>query len=110
MPKPKARKDEFLNKGAVEQESPKQEGNTNFRGQLGHRNEDPLIKSHDTDFPEPGENPEHTGEPLNAKGNLKEKDEPGERSENPEGAEQNQDPRHRQKKNQADKKDDPLAA
>jgi len=42
---------------------------TSMAGQLGHRDEDPLIKSSDTDFPEPGETPEHSGEPeeLNEK-------------------------------------------
>lgn len=49
-------------KGAVEQDEPTQEGNTSMRGQLGHRDQDPLIKGADSDFPEPGENPEHSGE------------------------------------------------
>jgi hypothetical protein len=30
--------------------------------QLGHRDPDPLIKDADLDFPEPGLNPEHSGE------------------------------------------------
>ena len=34
-------------------------------GQSGHRTEDPLVKSSDSDFPEPGQNEEHTGEPEN---------------------------------------------
>ena len=34
-----------------------------WQGQLGHRDQDPRLKSADTDFPEPGENPEHSGEP-----------------------------------------------
>jgi hypothetical protein len=29
---------------------------------LGHRDQDPLLKSSDTDFPEPGGSPEHSGE------------------------------------------------
>jgi hypothetical protein len=33
-----------------------------MQGQLGHRDQDPMLKAADTDFPEPGENPEHTGE------------------------------------------------
>jgi len=49
-------------KGAMETEDQKP-GNAGFRGQLGHRDQNPLIKRSDTDFPEPGENPEHTGEP-----------------------------------------------
>jgi hypothetical protein len=48
-------------KGALEKEDPQQEGNTSMQGQLGHRDQDPMLKSADTDFPEPGENPEHTG-------------------------------------------------
>jgi hypothetical protein len=56
-------KDSFANKGAVEQDSPEQETNTSLSGQLPHRTENPLVKSNDTDFPEPGENPEHSGEP-----------------------------------------------
>jgi hypothetical protein len=34
-----------------------------MQGQLGHRDQDPILKAADTDFPEPGESPEHTGEP-----------------------------------------------
>lgn len=49
-------------KGALEQEDPTQEGNTSMQGQLGHRDQDPMLKAADTDFPEPGESPEHTGE------------------------------------------------
>jgi hypothetical protein len=50
-------------KGALEQDDQEQKTNTSMRGQLGHRDQDPLIKQFDTDFPEPGENPEHSGEP-----------------------------------------------
>ncbi len=57
-------RDEFLHKGALEQETPEQTGNSSLRGQLGHRTEDALIKAADTDFPEPGENVEHSGEPV----------------------------------------------
>lgn len=49
-------------KGAVEQEDREQTGNTSMQGQLGHRDQDPMLKSADTDFPERGENPEHSGE------------------------------------------------
>lgn len=55
-------KDQDWGKGAVEQDSSDHSGNNSMRGQLGHRDQDPLIKSSDTDFPEPGENPEHSGE------------------------------------------------
>ena len=53
-------------KGALEQEEKDQVGNTSMRGQLGHRDQDPMLKAADTDFPEPGENPEHSGEPEDA--------------------------------------------
>jgi len=49
-------------KGALEQDERAQPGNTSMQGQLGHRGQDPLVKQFDTDFPEPGENPEHSGE------------------------------------------------
>jgi hypothetical protein len=55
-------KDQDLEKGAVEQDERTQKGNTSMQGQLGHRDQDPMLKAADTDFPEPGENPEHTGE------------------------------------------------
>jgi hypothetical protein len=58
----KSGKDQDKGKGAVEQDKPWETGNTSLQGQLGHRDQDPLLKSSDTDFPEPGESPEHTGE------------------------------------------------
>lgn len=61
--KEQTEKDPDGNKGAVEQNAPGQPTNTSMQGQLPHRTEDPLVKSNDTDFPEPGENPEHSGEP-----------------------------------------------
>jgi len=76
--------DNDLKKGAVESESRDQHSQTSLEGQLGHRTEDIRIKGRDSDFPEPGENPEHSG--------------------------QDKDPGQRQKTNQNDKKDDPLVA
>jgi hypothetical protein len=38
-----------------------------MQGQLPHRTEDPLVKDNDSDFPEPGNNEEHTGEPREKK-------------------------------------------
>ena len=58
----KTEKDQDRGKGAVEQDRPKQEGNTSMQGQIGHRDQDPLLKSSDSDFPEPGGSPEHSGE------------------------------------------------
>jgi hypothetical protein len=56
------KRDEDRFKGALEQDRRDQPGNSSLQGQLGHRDQDPLLKSFDTDFPEPGENAEHTGE------------------------------------------------
>ena len=47
-------------KGAIETEKHNHDGNLGLSEQLGHRDQDPLIKGADTDFPEPGENPEHS--------------------------------------------------
>lgn len=55
-------RDQDSSKGAVEQDKPGQESNTSMDGQLGHRDQDPRIKDADSDFPEPGESPEHSGE------------------------------------------------
>ena len=58
--------DNDLHKGACEEDGPFAKGQNSFKGQLSHRESDPLIKASDTDFPEPGENPEHSGEPQEA--------------------------------------------
>ena len=55
--------DDDIHKGAFEQDSPEQKAQARFKGQLSHRESDPLIKSSDSDFPEPGGSPEHSGEP-----------------------------------------------
>jgi hypothetical protein len=55
-------KDQDRSKGAVEQEKGEAD-NTSMQGQLGHRDQDPMLKSGDSDFPEPGGSPEHSGEP-----------------------------------------------
>ena len=89
-----SKNDNDFHKGAVDDEKPNEHSQTSLKGQLSHRNQDPLIKGADTDFPEPGENPEHSGEPES----------------DPEGTLQEQDPGYRQKRNQGDKKDDPLVA
>jgi hypothetical protein len=56
-------KDQDAGKGAVEDDNPSHSGNTSLGGQLGHRDQDPLLKDADSDFPETGENEEHSGEP-----------------------------------------------
>jgi hypothetical protein len=98
-------------KGAVEPEDRQSGGNTSLQGQLPHRSQDPLIKSADTDFPEPGENPEHSGEPQEPStlsrdtqiACTKEERPPKsdeEKRDNPDHVGINQDPGARQKKNQ----------
>jgi len=103
-------RDEFRSKGAVEQDRPEQKTNTSLAGQIGHRNKGPIMNANDTDFPEPGENPEHTGEPM---AQDREQDNERERVER-EGDQvqdtDNQEPGQRQRRNQNDEKDDPLAA
>src|SRR4051812_40193507 len=95
-------------KGAVEQDKPEQPDNTSLSGQLPHRPDNKMIDGNDTDFPEPGENPEHSGEPQDKRmtsqhDSAKKTEETAE--VNPEGAYQDQDPGQRQKQNQGDKKD-----
>src|SRR3954468_6435057 len=101
-------------KGAVEQDKPEQPDNTSLSGQLPHRPDNKIIAGNDTDFPEPGENPEHSGEPQEQRMSSQEDSRNNTEQEtteaNPEGANQDQDPGQRQKQNQADKKDDHLAA
>lgn len=73
-----------MRKGAIETDKPGAGNQSALKGQLPHRPQDPRIQGRDTDFREPGENPEHSGQDM--------------------------DPGMRQKQNQNDKKDDPLAA
>jgi hypothetical protein len=56
--------DADIHKGAVEEEisSPSKNSAPNLHSQIGHRDQDSLLKDSDTDFPEPGPNPEHSGE------------------------------------------------
>ena len=56
--------DQDTHKGAIEDEDHHLPGNIGMQQQLGHRDQDPMLKDADTDFPEPGENPEHSGEPV----------------------------------------------
>jgi hypothetical protein len=48
-------------KGATEGEQHHHDGNAGLAEQLGHRDQDPILKDADTDFPEPGNNAEHSG-------------------------------------------------
>jgi hypothetical protein len=59
-------RDEAIQKGAVEEDAPPsdskrrpQHGSEN--GQLGHRDQDKMLKENDTDFPGPDAEAEHTG-------------------------------------------------
>lgn len=56
--------DSDVSKGAVEEEtpSPDKANDPNLSGQLGHRDQDEMIKDADSDFPEPGSSPEHSGQ------------------------------------------------
>jgi hypothetical protein len=51
--------DEASAKGAVEDDHTTSQ--TSLTGQLGHRDEDELLKDNDTDFPEPDAHAEITG-------------------------------------------------
>jgi hypothetical protein len=44
-------KDQDRNKGAMEQDSKNEGGNTSMQGQLGHRDQDPDLKDADSDQP-----------------------------------------------------------
>lgn len=113
--------DQDAGKGAVEGGPT----NTSMRGQNPHRNAPAVVKANDSDFPEPGNNPEHSGERRIQSGNssgLKkagaDRDREGEPAEgadikagrSPERDPVNQDPGHKQKRTHNDEKDDPLAA
>jgi hypothetical protein len=56
------RPDQDAAKGAKETEDHKEAGNIGLQEQLGHRDQDEMLKDADSDFPEPGLNPEHTGD------------------------------------------------
>ena len=87
--------DNDFRKGAIEEDNPYDKPQTSMRGQLPHRDQDPMLKDADTDFPEPGENPEHSGEETEA-------------VRDPESVTRN--PGQRQKQDQNDRKKDDLAA
>jgi hypothetical protein len=47
-------------KGATDDTEHHHDGNAALESQLGHRDQDPILKDADSDFPEPGNNPEHS--------------------------------------------------
>jgi hypothetical protein len=60
------RLDEGMRKGAVEDdavhpESGRRPQHGSLAGQLGHRDQDEMLKDNDTDFPEPDAEAEHSG-------------------------------------------------
>jgi hypothetical protein len=99
--------------GGVAQDRPGQPNNTaDLNQQIDHRDQRSIKKDSDTDFPEPGSNPEYSmqkqddpkkqGNPI-----LHPKNDP---DGNAPSDEVDQDPGERQKENQNKKKDDDLAA
>ena len=58
----KKKRDQDSGKGASEETVNRGSGNKGLEGQLGHRDQDSQIKDADSDFPEPGGGPEHSGE------------------------------------------------
>ena len=55
-------KDPDRAKGATEEEEHHHNGNLAPSEQIGHRDQDRRLKDADSDFPEPGGSPEHSGE------------------------------------------------
>jgi hypothetical protein len=60
------RPDEGMHKGAVEDDTlhpdtKRRSQHGSFTGQLGHRDQDEMLKDNDTDFPGPDAVAEHTG-------------------------------------------------
>ena len=59
------RSDESMSKGAVEDDSlhpdSKRHSHNSLAGQLGHRDQDEMLKENDTDYPEPDAEAEHSG-------------------------------------------------
>jgi hypothetical protein len=56
------RNDADRGKGSMEPDERNQAGNNSMRGQLSHRDKNPLVEGADSDFPEPGQSPEHSFE------------------------------------------------
>ena len=59
------RPDEGMGKGAVEDDTVDPDGKrrqqSSMAGQLGHRDQDEMLKDYDTDYPEPDAEAEHSG-------------------------------------------------
>ena len=66
-PTPVPHPDGDEHKGAVEDDGPhvhgeRAEPHGSMTGQLGHRNPDEMTDGQDSDYPEPGSSPEHSGQ------------------------------------------------
>ncbi len=111
-------------KGAVASDRPDQPTNVDhLRGQNDHRDQRPIKKANDTDFPEPGNSPEYSmqkqeqpnknqGDPIAENKDTKQPDlhPKNDPDGNAEGQLNDQNPGEAQKRNQNDKKNDDLAA
>jgi hypothetical protein len=53
--------DEAAHKGAVEDDGRDRKPVSSLAGQLGHRDQEQILKDNDTDFPEPDAAAEHSG-------------------------------------------------
>lgn len=95
-------------KGAMAQDRPDQKTNTSLSGQNPHGSTSEALQGRDTDFPEPGENEEHSME--NHTQHSRFGGAPAIEKKSPEGVLNDQDPGERQKRNQNDQKEDPLAS
>ena len=66
MADPAKTPDEGMGKGAVEDDSVQanltRRSHNSMAGQLGHRDQDEMLKDGDTDYPEPDAEAEHSGE------------------------------------------------
>lgn len=102
MPTNQNAHDEDAGKGAVEQDKPSDKTNVSRTGQNSPR--DPSLNADSSDFPEPGQNEEHTGEPQTKNELDRDTD------ANPQDVTEGDTPGSRQKENQNKSKDDPLAA
>lgn len=65
--------DSWTSKGAVEGDvarpnAKRDAHNGSLAGQLGHRDQDEMLKDNDTDFPEPDAQAEHSGSPSQKNG------------------------------------------
>ena len=98
-------KDPDAKKGAVAQDRPGQKSNESMAGQYPHGDQGKILQGQDSDFPEPGENEEHSMEGKTQKSRFG-----GDPAENVERSSKEQSPGERQKRNQNDRREDPLAS